>query len=63
MLKGPLFGIDEERLFDLAHGRGERPLWHRAARRAGEIADFARAAERLLGDLLARADFVPPYEL
>ena len=62
VLKGPLFGIDEESLFDLAHDRGGEKLWHRLRARAGKSPQLRRAAERL-SDLLARADFVPPYEL
>ena len=63
VLKGPLVGFGEERLFELAHDRGEGvSLWTALRRRAAENADFARA-QNLLSDLLARADFVPPYEL
>jgi ATP-dependent helicase/nuclease subunit A len=62
VLKGPLVGFDEERLFDLAHDRKERGLWQELRRRAAEHPDFARA-EALLGALLGCADFAPPYEL
>ncbi|HZT51666.1 MAG TPA: double-strand break repair helicase AddA, partial [Stellaceae bacterium] len=62
VLKGPLVGFGEERLFELAYPRGRVPLWHELRRRAGEHPDFARA-EALLSGLLARADFAPPYEL
>ncbi|MGH7038912.1 MAG: double-strand break repair helicase AddA, partial [Stellaceae bacterium] len=62
VLKGPLFGISEDALFDLAHGRGEERLWDRLRARAAADPDLRRIAERLLA-LLARADFVPPYEL
>jgi ATP-dependent helicase/nuclease subunit A len=62
VLKGPLFGFDEEMLFDLAHHRGERRLWSELRRRASDHTGFAHAA-RELGELLARADFAPPYEL
>jgi ATP-dependent helicase/nuclease subunit A len=61
VLKGPLFGIDEEMLFELAHGR-RGSLWREVRRRSGADARVARAAA-LLDGLLARADFVPPYEL
>ena len=61
VLKGPLLGFDEEMLFALAHRR-QGSLWSELRRRAREQADFARAAQ-MLGSLLARADFVPPYEL
>src|SRR5262245_4297511 len=62
VLKGPFFGIDEETLFDLASDRGEQRLWHRLRARAAENPALRRAVERLSA-LLARADFVPPYEL
>jgi ATP-dependent helicase/nuclease subunit A len=61
VLKGPLFGFDEEMLFALAYPR-RGTLWEELRGRAGEELGFAAAA-RTLSDLLARADFVPPYEL
>ncbi|HXZ00806.1 MAG TPA: double-strand break repair helicase AddA [Stellaceae bacterium] len=61
VLKGPLFGFDEAQLYDLAFPR-RGSLWRELRRRGGERQDFADAAARL-GALLARADFVPPYEL
>jgi ATP-dependent helicase/nuclease subunit A len=61
VLKGPLFGIDEETLFDLAYGRGRERLWNRLRSRA-ETSTALRAAAERLSALLARADFVPPYE-
>ena len=42
--------------------RGAEKLWQRLRARAGRPPQLRRAAERL-SDLLARADFVPPYEL
>jgi ATP-dependent helicase/nuclease subunit A len=62
VLKGPLFALDEETLFDLAYGRGKEHLWDRLRSRAETNAALRQAAE-LLSALLARADFVPPYEL
>jgi ATP-dependent helicase/nuclease subunit A len=62
VLKGPFFGIDEETLFDLAYGRGSEKLWHRLRARAAGDPKLRVVAERLSA-LLARADFVPPYEL
>ena len=62
VLKGPLFGVLEEQLFDLAYDRGSRSLWSRLLARAGGAAELTHAAETLKA-LLARADFVPPYEL
>jgi ATP-dependent helicase/nuclease subunit A len=61
VLKGPLFGFDEESLFDLAYPR-QASLWQELRRRADEHPLFAQA-NRVLGALLARADFAPPYEL
>jgi ATP-dependent helicase/nuclease subunit A len=62
VLKGPLFGLSEEELFLLAYARGGDSLWTRLRRRAGERPALQAAAERLAA-LLARADFVPPFEL
>ncbi|MBV8890122.1 MAG: double-strand break repair helicase AddA [Alphaproteobacteria bacterium] len=62
VLKGPLFGLSEEALFDLAYGRGGEPLWSRLRRRAPEDLFLGEAFARLSA-LLSRADFVPPYEL
>jgi len=61
VLKGPLIGLDEDVLFDLCH---ERPgtLWRRVQAMANDRADVERAYQRL-AELLARADYVPPYEL
>ncbi|HKT20007.1 MAG TPA: double-strand break repair helicase AddA, partial [Stellaceae bacterium] len=61
VLKGPLFGLSEDLLFELAwHRTGS--LWGELLRRRNDTPEFARAAAEL-GELLARADFVPPYEL
>lgn len=61
LLKSPLLGLDEDDLFELAHGRGGRTLWHVLSARANEKAHW-QAAYALLERLLARADFEPPYE-
>ncbi|MDE2228492.1 MAG: double-strand break repair helicase AddA [Alphaproteobacteria bacterium] len=61
VLKGPLYGIDDDLLFTLAWRR-PRSLWDALRRRAGENPKFRFAAEELV-TLLARADFVPPFEL
>jgi ATP-dependent helicase/nuclease subunit A len=58
LLKSPLIGLDEEALFDLATGRQTRSLWVELQRHA----KFAQAAT-FLREALARADFLPPYEL
>ena len=62
VLKGPLFGIDEEALFDLAYGRGEASLWSRLRDRAASSPALRQALQRLSA-WLGRADFAPPYEL
>ena len=62
VLKGPLFGISEEQLFDLAYDRGSRSLWSRLLTRGGGDLLLRHAVETLTR-LLALADFVPPYEL
>jgi ATP-dependent helicase/nuclease subunit A len=62
VLKGPLFGFSEDQLFRLAYDRGKETLWRRLRRFAGECPAMRAAFERLR-ELLARADFVPPFEL
>jgi ATP-dependent helicase/nuclease subunit A len=62
VLKGPLFGFTEERLFELAYGRGDVSLWSELRRRAGENGDFQRA-DTELSELMARVDYVRPYDL
>ncbi len=57
LLKSPLVGLGENDLFSLAHGR-EGTLWDELGRRPEHA-----PARRLLADLLARVDFVPPFEL
>ena len=61
VLKGPLVGLTEAQLFDLAHGREAR-LWRTLAQRAGEDEAYGRA-HALLERLLRRVDFVRPFEL
>jgi ATP-dependent helicase/nuclease subunit A len=62
VLKGPLFGLSEDELFQLAYDRGNDRLWTRLRRLAREQPAMREAYERL-STLLARADFVPPFEL
>ena len=61
VLKGPLIGLTEDELFTLAHGR-RGTLWQALVARAEVDRDY-RPARAYLGELLARTDFVPPYEL
>ena len=60
VLKGPLCNLDDDNLFELAHGR-TATLGRTLQSRAAERDDWGRAAD-LLADLLRRADFAPPYE-
>src|SRR5205807_5710682 len=45
VLKGPLFAISEETLFDLAYGRGSEHLWDRLRRRTETDGALGHAAE------------------
>ncbi len=58
-LRSPLFGLDEGDLYRLAHGRGGRRLWQvlRGAR------DAFPGPMAMLDDLMARADYLRPFEL
>ncbi len=62
VLKSPIFDWDDDLLYELARPRAGRSLWFELRRRAKERTEFARAAGEL-SELLAQADFVPPYEL
>jgi ATP-dependent helicase/nuclease subunit A len=62
VLKSPLIGLSEDDLFDLAWPRGEASLWEALSRHAGGDSVFGRA-HKLLEDLLARVDYLTPYEL
>jgi ATP-dependent helicase/nuclease subunit A len=59
LLKSPLVGLDEDKLFILAWNR-KAHLWQALRERAHEP-DFAAAHERL-SRWLARADFTTPFE-
>ena len=58
LLRSPLFGWSEDRLYRLAQGRGGQPLWARL--RADPEAGAVLA---VLDDLRGQADFLRPYEL
>ncbi|HET7211622.1 MAG TPA: 3'-5' exonuclease, partial [Methyloceanibacter sp.] len=60
VLKSPLFGFDDDDLFVLAHLR-PGSLWSALKDKAKENPRFAEADAKL-SNLLARADFLPPYE-
>ncbi len=61
VLRSPLFDVNEQQLFMLAHDRGDRPLW----RRLGDLREthptIADADDRFR-QLLARVDYTPPFE-
>ncbi len=58
-LRSPLFGLSEDALFRLAHGRGRKYLWNVLRERAE---DHRRTVETLT-DLRDQADFLRPYDL
>src|SRR5262249_21861047 len=62
VLKGPFFALDEERLFALAHERGNRSLWSVLQSFAGEASEFGVACGRL-GRLRALSGRLRPYDL
>jgi ATP-dependent helicase/nuclease subunit A len=62
VLKGPLVGLSEEELFDLAYGRGKKRLWEVLSARAGTSSRFGEA-QAALADLLAKTDYFTPVEL
>jgi ATP-dependent helicase/nuclease subunit A len=61
VMRSPLFGLDEADLFTLAHDRGELSLHRRLLLMQAEKPSFAAAAARFQ-ELLAAADFTPPFE-
>ena len=61
VLKGPLLGLNDEDLFDLAHRRSGS-LWQALRTRADDDPRIARAHD-FLSHLLADVDFKRPYEL
>ena len=60
VLKSPLFGLDDDALFDLAYGR-KGSLWSALNDKADTDPRFAEAATRLK-DWLSQTDRMPPYE-
>ena len=60
VLKSPLFGLDDDDLFDLAYKR-DTSLWNVLKRKAKDNPRYQEAAE-LLPRLLSRVDLTPPYE-
>jgi ATP-dependent helicase/nuclease subunit A len=63
VLKSPLIGLDEDQLFHVCSGRGDRePVWRALRRRAERDGEPYASAYRSLADLLAIADAVPPFD-
>jgi ATP-dependent helicase/nuclease subunit A len=60
VLKSPLFGLDDQALFDLAFGR-KGSLWSALKAKADSDSRFAEPAA-MLSRLLSRVDFQSPYE-
>lgn len=58
-LRSPLFGLDEQAIFDLAHRRTSPHLWEELRRRRD---DFPLVME-ILDDLRGQVDFLRPYDL
>ena len=58
-LRSPLFGLDEQEIFDLAHRRASPYLWNELRRRKD---DYPRVME-ILDDLRGQLDFLRPYDL
>ncbi len=58
VLKGPLFNMPEEDLFALAYGRKNTSLWQRLTKD-----NRFTTMTAVLKDLLARADFLTPFDL
>jgi ATP-dependent helicase/nuclease subunit A len=62
LLKSPLIGLDEDRLFALAHGR-HGSLWNALLAAAETDAASFEPARAWLAKLLAEVDFARPFEL
>ena len=61
LLRSPLVGMSEEDLMRLAAKRTAPRLWHELVGRQAEDVVYTRA-HAFLSQLLAMADFVPPFE-
>ncbi|WP_420548373.1 double-strand break repair helicase AddA [Curvivirga sp.] len=62
LLKTPLLGLNDDDLFKLAHKRGSRSLWFNL-REVGRDHPRFGPVVNWLSDLLARTDFIRPFEL
>ncbi len=62
VLKSPLVGMAEQDLFDLAHNRGKKSLWHTLKQRSSQKLIYEEAFG-FLTDLMNLVDFSSPFEL
>ncbi|MCR5878349.1 double-strand break repair helicase AddA [Phenylobacterium sp. J367] len=62
LLKSPLCGLDDDSLYQLAHGRKDETLWARLVRRSGERDDW-QVAHAFLQLALTEAKARRPFEL
>lgn len=62
LLKSPLIGLDEDALFNLAHGRGKSTLHAALMTHRGSATDIGRVAD-WLSVQAARLDFITPHGL
>lgn len=60
-LRSPLFDITEDQLYQLAWDRGDRPLWQRLGD-LRELHPSIADADNRFRALLAKIDYVPPFE-
>lgn len=61
LLRGPLFGVTEDDLFQIAHNRGAKTLREALRQAAADKENFAEL-ERRLASWIGRADTAPPFE-
>lgn len=58
ILKSPIFGLNDDDLFNLCYGRGKDYLWQRL-----KVESKYSEIYNLLKDLLGKVDFLRPFEL
>jgi ATP-dependent helicase/nuclease subunit A len=61
VLKGPLVGMNDDQLYDVAFDRGQRGLWQSLRAKAPDGGIFSEATD-FLSEQLALADYMPPFE-
>ena len=61
VLKGPLIGLNESKLFEICHQRNGT-VWASLRRLARTDSECAAAQRQVFSDVLSRADLSPPYE-